>query len=533
MASGSQELDLGKFLAAMCRRKATIAVVALAMSASALTFSLLQTPVYQGETRIALDPAGGTAVFEPVGAEPRIEPALLITTEIELLKSDRVKAAVRQELGPVDDVEASRVGDTLLINVNGHSTEPERAAAITNAYARNYIELRRQQASEQLLEATSQMRASVAELEAQLDALDADAGPEHAALVQQHARFRERIDQLEIEAALESGGAHIVGEAEIPTTPVAPTPARDAALALIVGSMLGVGLALLLEYRDDSIKTKDDLAEVVKPLPVLGTIPTVSAWRHAKLGEHGPHIVARSETGSLAAGEAYRGLRTSVRLLGVERPLTTIQLTSPLAGDGKTTTLANLAMVLVAAGHRVVMVDCDLRRPSLHSAFDLSNHIGFTSVLARETDVATALQQVPGARNLALLASGALPPNPSELLGAKRTSQVLFELRADFDIILLDCPPVLSVTDAAVLSVWVDATLLLARARVTTRNQLQEAVEVLRQAEAPLSGVVLNQVAPEERYGDYYVEQQERQHHGAGRRERRVSQKLAPNRQRD
>ncbi len=525
--SGNQELDLAKFLAALRRRRVTIAVVAVAMSASALVFSLLQTPVYQGEVRIALDPAGGTAVFEPVESQARIEPALVIDTEIELLKSDRVRVAVREALGPVDDVKASRVGDTLLINVNGYSTDPQRAAAVTNAYARNYIELRRQQASDELLDATSQMRASVAGLQEQIDTIDPDASPEQRqALVQQHARFSERLDQLQIEAALESGGAQIVGESEVPTDPVAPTPVRDAALGLVVGAMLGLGLALVLEYRDDSIKTKDDLAEVIESLPVLGTIPTVPAWRQSKLGRHNPRVVTGDGTANRAAGEAYRGLRTAVRLLGVERPLTMIQVTSPLPGEGKTTTLANLAVVLVAAGQRVVMVDCDLRRPSLHSAFGLDNHVGFTSVLAGEADLATALQRVPGTPDLALLASGALPPNPSELLGAKRASQLLFSLRADFDMILLDCPPVLSVTDAAVLSVWVDATLLLTTAGLTRRSQVREAVEVLRQAEAPLSGAVLNQVAAHEGYGDYYVDAEDDR--GRGRRRERPVPKPVP-----
>jgi succinoglycan biosynthesis transport protein ExoP len=505
---GNQDLDLGKFLSALRRRQLLILAVALAMAASALTFSLLQTPVYQGEVRIAVDPGRQAAVFEPVGAQVRIEPALVIQTEIELLKSNRVKAAVADRLGPVTDVEASRVGDTLLINVNGHSTDPNRAAAVTNAYARNYIELRRQQAAEELLGATSELRASVAELQSQIDALGPDASAERQVLVQQHARFSERLDQLEIEAALESGGAHIVGESEVPSSPVTPTPARDVALALIVGSMLGVGLALLLEYQDDSLTSKEQMADVIKPLPVLGAIPTVASWRRSKLGRHAPRVVTGHEEGSLPAAEAYRGLRTSVRLLGVERPLTIIQITSPLPGDGKTTTLANLAVVLVAAGNRVTMVDCDLRRPSLHSAFGLQNHVGLTSVLAGETDLADALQQVPGSPNLALLGSGAVPPNPSELLGSKRLSELLFALRGHFDMILIDCPPVLAVTDAAVLSVWVDATVLVATAGVTKTSQLQEAVELLRQAEAPLAGGVLNQVVPQAGYGDYYVEPQ-------------------------
>lgn len=524
---GNKDLDLGKFLAALRRRRAIIVVVAVVMSASALLFSLLQTPVYEGEVRIAFDPTGGTAVFDPVGMEARVDPALVIQTEIELLKSDRVKAAVREELGPVGDVQASRIADTLLINVNGHSTDPERAAAVTNTYARKYLELRRQQATEELQAATEQVRTSVAKLQAQIDALPPDGSSERReALLQQHARFSERLDQLEIELALQSGGAQMVGEAEVPTSPVTPTPERDTALALVLGALLGVGLAVLFEYRDDSVKSKDEMAEVIRPLPVLGAIPTVAAWRQPKLARAGPGRVTDDDVGGLAAAEAYRGLRTSVRLLGVERPLTMIQITSALPGDGKTTTLTNLAVVLVAAGHRVVMVDCDLRRPTLHSAFGLGKDVGLTSVLARESDLPNALQPIPGEGSLALLASGPLPPNPSELLGSKRTSELLFHLRADFDMILLDCPPVLSVTDAAVLSVWVDATLVVARAGVTKRNQLGEAIALLRQAEAPVTGGVLNQVAVQEGYGDYYVDPHKEPRPGR-RRERREPVRVA------
>jgi capsular exopolysaccharide synthesis family protein len=518
---GNEELDLSRFLAALRRRKWTIVVVAVVMSASALLFSLLQTPVYEGEVRIALDPTGGTAVFDPVGIEARIDPDLVIQTEIELLKSEQVKAAVREELGPVRDVQASRLADTLLINVNGHSTDPSRAAAVTDTYARKYLELRRQQAAGELLAATDQVRASVAKLQSQIDALPAGGSPERReALLQQQARFSERLDQLEIEVALQSGGAHIVGEAELPTSPVTPTPGRDVGLALVLGAMLGVGLALLFEYRDDSVKTKEEMSGVMAPLPVVGAIPTVAAWRDAKLGRSGPRLVTGEDAGAVAASEAYRALRTSVRLLGVERPLTMIQITSALPGDGKSTTLANLAVVLVAAGHRVVMVDCDLRRPTLHSTFGLGKDVGFTSVLARESTLSNALQPIPSEGSLALLASGPLPPNPSELLGAKGTSELLFALRADFDMILVDCPPVLSVTDAAVLSVWVDATLLVAKAGVTKTNQLREALTLLRQAEAPVTGGVLNQVAFQQGYGDYYVDPQ-KEHRSGRRRERR------------
>jgi capsular exopolysaccharide synthesis family protein len=161
-------------------------------------------------------------------------------------------------------------------------------------------------------------------------------------------------------------------------------------------------------------------------------------------------------------------------------------------------------LALARAGQRVVMIDCDLRRPRVHEFFGLPNEVGLTSVLLGEVSLSQAVHEVPEERYLMCLASGLLPPNPSELLASKRTVQVLTALQAESDIVLIDCPPVLPVTDAAVLSARVDATLLVATARVTTRRDFGRAMELLRQVEAPLVGAVLNGVTEEGAYGYAY-----------------------------
>jgi capsular exopolysaccharide synthesis family protein len=195
----------------------------------------------------------------------------------------------------------------------------------------------------------------------------------------------------------------------------------------------------------------------------------------------------------------------------------TLQVTSANAREGKTTTLANLAVALARSGQSVVVVCCDLRRPRVHEFFGLDNEIGFTSVLLGKVPLARAVQDVPAQTRLSLLASGPLPPNPSELLSSKRTVEVLGSLQAEFDIVLIDSPPVLPVTDALVLSGRVDATLLIGVAGATTRKEATRAVELLRQVDAPLVGSVLNGVDVEGGYG--YNDQYYRYENPGGRRE--------------
>lgn len=507
MAGEAEELDLRRYLRALRRRKYLILAVVTSLVTSALVLSFLQPTLYQGQAKVVVEPPGFDVVLDP-GAAASQDPTLTIDTEIEIIESPPLRAAVTETLGPVLEVHAARVNETLIIEIKGESDEAARAAEVTNVYTSTYLALRRQQAAAELLTAAEQVQTKIDELQPELDALaldppapeDANAG-RPAVLSEQQARLEERLEELEVRAALTSGGVELVNEASLPSSPNQPKPVRNGILALVAGLIVGLSLACLREYLDDAVQTREDLARTVVDVPVLGVIPA-QAGRRSTGGA--PGLVASSEPESPAA-EAYRALRTSVQLLGVERPLRTLQITSPALGEGKTTTVANLAVVLAGFGQRVVVVDCDLRRPTLHGLFGLSNRRGFTSVLAGDAELADALQPVPDHPHLMLLASGAVPPNPSEILGSTATSSLLFELQTGFDVVLVDSPPVLPITDSTLLAAWVDATMLVASAGRTSRRQLDTSVELLRRADAPLAGTVLNAALPEPGYAYVYA----------------------------
>ncbi|CAN5167681.1 hypothetical protein BH18ACT4_BH18ACT4_10620 [soil metagenome] len=319
---------------------------------------------------------------------------------------------------------------------------------------------------------------------------------ELSALDNQLASLRSTLTDLEVASQLVEGSPRVVTQAVVPTAPFSPTPGRNALLGLVVGLILGLGLALLTEYLDDSIKSKDEV-ETVSGLTALALIPRVTGWKDTDE----EYVVSVEEPTSVAA-EAYRSLRTSLQFLALDRPMRSIMITSPQGGEGKSTTVANLAIALARAGQRVAIVSCDLRRPRLHSFFGLSNDIGFTSVILNRVPPRQAVQTVTHA--VWLLASGPPPPNPSELLSSERAARILRAIAAQVDTLLIDSPPVLPVTDALILSARADAVLVVAGAHSTTHKAMRRAGEMLRQVGAPLIGTVLNSASAEDAYGYGY-----------------------------
>lgn len=498
-----QALELRSRLRALWRRKRTIALVVLLALGAGVGLSLLQDPVYQGEVKVLLQPADTETAFDPSGDGP--DPVRRVQTEVEVVKSEPVRAVVRRTLGPVPKAQVSPIGETDLIAIRARSGDQARAAAVARAYADAYIEFRRTQSVANVGRAQRNIEAKIDDLQRQIDALGSQASSSDAAsttrdqLLSQQALFKQRLDELQVDAELKTGGAQIVTTDPVPTTKVAPTPVRTTAVALALGVVLAVGLAFFLESLDDRIRTKDDLERAVPELPTLGLILDVDDWKDPSR----PLAVTLQDPDSPAA-ESYRSLRTSLQFVGEHRAPKLVQLTSSGPAEGKTSTLCNLGVVLARAGQRVAVVDCDLRRARLHEFFGRSNKVGFTSVYLGHNKLTDALQRV-GDLDLWLLAAGPLAPNPSEVLGARRTGEILHALATEFDVVLLDCPPVLPVTDATALSVWVEATVLLASAGVTRQEDLQRTVEVLLQADAPLVGTVLNRVTSATGYGYAYA----------------------------
>lgn len=202
------------------------------------------------------------------------------------------------------------------------------------------------------------------------------------------------------------------------------------------------------------------------------------------------------------AAEAYRTLRTNIQFSSLDRELKTILATSTAPDEGKSTTIANLAVTMAQSEQRVILVDCDLRRPSLHTLFQVPNEVGLTSMILAQDDRLMPLHPTE-VQGLLLLTSGPLPPRPADILGSRRMQAVIERLKGEADVVLFDTPPVIAVTDAAVLASKVDGTLLVVKANQTTRERAKQARQILDKVKAHIIGVVLNDAAIDEGYGYY------------------------------
>jgi len=273
--------------------------------------------------------------------------------------------------------------------------------------------------------------------------------------------------------------ASIIDSATLPGAPVSPRPTRDLLLGLVLGLVAGVGLSLILEGLDRSVKTTNEVERLVGA-PPLAVVPKIRGERPL-FGEDGAQT---------PAAESYRALRTSLRFLDLDAPLRSLVVTSPSADEGKSTTAANLALALAQAGERVILVDADLRQAGLSELLGVESAVGLTSVLTGEVALDVALQQYRP--TMQVLPAGALPPNPSELLGSQRMSALVDDLVSRCDIVIFDAPPALPVTDAVVLSTQVDGTTLVVNYGRTTRNHAAEAARRISTVDAELVGFILN-----------------------------------------
>ena len=277
--------------------------------------------------------------------------------------------------------------------------------------------------------------------------------------------------------------ARVIDPAVTPTRPVSPRPRVDLAIGAILGLAAGAVVVVILEATDDSLVSPTAAAKALGK-PILASVP-----RHKHLADE--PLVALEGAGSPGA-EAYRSLRTAVRFIDVDRTARTLLVTSPSAGEGKTTTAANLAVAFAQSGERVLVVDADLRRGRLAPLFGVLPEPGLTDVIARRVELPTASSEWRD--ELSVLGPGALPANPSELLGSQAMADLLADLGSAYDIVILDAPPILPVTDAVVLAALVDAVVVVAQWAKTSATAVEDAALVLQSVSAPVLGVVLNGV---------------------------------------
>jgi polysaccharide biosynthesis transport protein len=333
--------------------------------------------------------------------------------------------------------------------------------------------------------------------------------------------FLKRNSQAKIQVAEQSNNVHIIQPAKTPKGSVGRNQLAIIAAAFFASLLGGIGIALVIEYFDKSIKTVEDVVRYTQ-LPALGIIPAVPSGLLQKSKDssearkNGESWNALQKTADFKAGnimaldqrssvaEAYRGLRTSVLLSTAEHPPKTILVVSGRSGEGKTTTVVNTAISLAQLGASVLIVDCDLRRPSVHKVLNINQPCGLSTFLSRDVQVEDfiAKTKVP---NLSLLPCGYIPPNPAELLSSLKMKQMLTRLSERFDHIIIDSPPITNVTDPVILSTLVDGVILVVQGGKTTRQDVQRSCHELLSVGAKNFGVVLNNVdLRREGYSDTY-----------------------------
>jgi capsular exopolysaccharide synthesis family protein len=312
-----------------------------------------------------------------------------------------------------------------------------------------------------------------------------------------------------VEAELKATPVEIVERAEAPTTPFSPRRGRNYQLALLVGLALGLALVYVVEQMDRSIKTPEEVKEQLG-LPFLGMIPDMTAGRNKGASP----LILETPRSSLA--EAYRVVRTNLLFSSPDSTSRRLVVTSVHPGEGKSTTVTNLAVSLAQNGSRVLVIDADLRRPVLDKHFALSKTPGLSDLIAGECGPAEAIRRTKH-DGLSVIPCGSVAPNPAELLGSARMRELLDGFPDTYEWILLDAPPVFAIADAPVLSASMDGLLLVVAAERTTRPALRRAIDQIFAVGGKIVGVVLNRLDVER--NDYYGHPYSNYYHGYYREE--------------
>ncbi len=470
------------------RRKWWVIALGLAGLVVSLAISFTEPKQYAASAQVLVQPSSQTGAL---GTTVQPVTPTEVQTMQQLVTSAPVTSAVRRRLGSAPGVSAAEVAQTNVIAITATAAVPAQAARIANAYAAAFVSYQRTVALNSLAAAEGQLRSQIRSISTQIKQLRATSGTgsELTALVNQQAVLREQLTQMQVNGAGNTGGLELVTPAQAPAAPSSPKPAEDGLLGLAAGLILGLAAAFLRDSLDDAVASKET-AEEFGGATVIAAVPMINSWKKRDK----PLVVSLARPMSPAA-EAYRSLRTSLQFARQERDVRTILVTSPAAAEGKTATLSNLGAMFAQAGERVVLVSCDLRKPRLGKFFGVDERLGLTTAILGEQPVEELIQSLPGGDNLWLLASGQPPPNPAELLNGTRVREIFATLRGLFDLVLIDSPPILPVTDAVVLAKDADATLLVVAAGQTRRGDLQRAAEKLAQVNARVTGIVLNETS--------------------------------------
>ncbi len=538
--------DLRRYFALLMHWAWLIVLAVVLAGGTAYLVSSQVTPVYQASTTILINQAPSTRASDYAAL---LTSERLAQTYAQLITKKPVLQGVvdtlRQGYGvsvELQDLEygvtVQPVRDTQLIEIKVENTDPVLAAQIANALVSVFSRTIQETQTARYAETKNSLQQQLDDLGQRIEADSLalqnlgdspDAQAERNRLETQlnqnrqlYAALLQTFEQVRLAEAESISNVIQAEPATVPLRPVRPRVMQNTLLAAVVGGMLAVGVVFLVDALDDTVKGPEDITRNTGTV-VLGVIASYDAAKS--------DLVTLAEPRSPIA-EAFRSLRTNIQFASVDKPLQSILVTSALPSEGKSTVAANLAITIAQSGKRVVLLESDLRRPSVHRYLKVPNRMGLSTMFVRPQVYLDGNLQGTRIPNLKVLTAGDLPPNPSELLGSERMQAILRQLREQADVLILDTPPMMAVTDAVVLAPRVDGVLLVARPGGTKISALRTAVEQLRRTGANILGVVLNEVQMKGyRYRYYsnmyyyygYYEYYGREN-GKGKRKRRVGQ---------
>lgn len=506
----SDTLDLRDYLAVLRRRRWIVIQTVIVVVAVAVGVTFLQTPRYESSVRLVVEPANANndqVLEQLVFGQRELE------TQKELVSSRPVATRAKELTGVdlevdqlLERVTVSLIRDTQILEIRATSTSAEQAAMIAGGFGDAYLAYRDEQALQRVVTASQLLQRREDQVTDRLADIDREAatatGSAAEALALEKIRLQNELAglsasglSLSANEQLSGGAGQIISPAEVSDSPFSPKPIRTGILAIVLGLLLGVGLAFLRDFLDDAIRSEDQAVQA-SGVAAVGHIP-----RWVSGDEHESRLVTLVEPSS-PVSESYRTLRTNVRFMAVGRSFGSLLVTSALPGEGKTTTACNLAVALARAGTRVLLVGADLRRPRLHEAFGTDGSPGLSDVLVGEAELTQAILDV-GVPNLRVIPAGRVPPNPAELLGAPAMQQLMGELEQISDLVVYDGPPVLAVADALELGPRVGAAMLVVKMGSSGRHAVRAARERLQGVGVPIAGVVLNDLDPSDGYYGY------------------------------
>lgn len=501
----SSEQRLRAYASVLLRHRVVIAGVALVVIAVGLVPSLLADPTYEATARIRVRAETVGSPFAETDAPNEQTRSRQLVTDVEIIESPRMRGLVLEALAGEAEpgaVRAELIGFSEVIDISARAETPQGAALVADTYAEVFVEQRRQEAVDALVTQAGELRqrseqasAEIAEVDRGLadpatDPVTADnLRVRRASLATQVLDFSARADELDVEAALRRGGTEIVGQAVADPDPVSPQPLRSGITAAVLGLLAGIAAAVVLDIVQDRTASGEDLALIDASVPLLTSIPHLGT------------APARPEELEPAGREAFRYLRTSLRFRSIDQPVRSVLVTSAVGEEGKTTTAVNLAVALAESGSRVVLVDADLRKPSVHRWFGLLDDVGLSTVLAGESAFAEAVHYVEP--NLAVLPSGPPSPAANELLGRPAFERLVESTAQQCDFVVIDAPPVLPVADALVAARAVDGVVVVARVGQVRRREVRTLLRRLRDARIPVLGFAANDAQVEAPYGEY------------------------------